>query len=447
MRLTLTVVLAAVVAGCATEEPTPLDSAAFYRRERPVAQTPPPPPVGPVDEGGPVDRIVRPSPASPGVSGVSDVVAEAVRSPRISGPSTLPATRPASTQPVNGAMATLSEVATTLPTGQYMIVGVVVAEVDGQPIFANKVLAMSQRELAIKARELDEKAFRRLAAEQIERNQRELIRNELEFRAAQRSLSEEERRFARSMTTKWLTDTVAHAGGSEVQLRQRLRAEGFDFDEVLEERHREFMAQVYYQRKVIPMIVITADAMREYYEKNKDKEFTEHPGVSFRIIKVSSKEVGDSARARSLAEEIHAEAVNDPDRFPQIATKRNKEEHLAKSAGMPIEGLLARGSWKVKEVEDAAWDLQPGGISPVIAVEDDFYIVKLERRSAGKTEPFNNEKVQDKIRRTLYAEQFRQLREREQKKLEREAIIRIDPRGKQLMLDMAMQRYRQWRGS
>jgi parvulin-like peptidyl-prolyl isomerase len=447
MRLTLTVLLAAALAGCSTEEPTPLDSAAFYRKDRAIAQNAPRPAVGPVDESGGVDPIVRRTQDDPGVSGISEVVSDAIRGPRIPEPTTLPSTQPASTQPLNVAVATLSESPTTLPTGQYMVVGVVVAEVDGQPIFANKILALSQRELAVRAKELDEKSFRRLAMQQIERDQKELVRNELEFRAAQRSLSEDERKLARSLTTKWLNETVAHAGGSEVQLRQRLRAEGFDFDEVLEERHREFMAQVYYQRKVIPMIVITADAMREYYDKYKEKEFSEQAGVSFRVIKVSTKEVGDSERARSLADEIHAEAVAEPDKFAQLATRRNKEETLAKSGGMPIEGLLSRGSWKVKEVEDAAWELQPGEVSPVVTVGDDYYIVKLERKSAGKTEPFHNEKVQDKIRRTLYAEQFRQMREREQKKLEREAIIRVDPRSMQLMLDMAMQRYRQWRGS
>jgi parvulin-like peptidyl-prolyl isomerase len=359
------------------------------------------------------------------------------------GPSTLPATMP-STQPIENAQQTGST-PTTLPTGQYMVVGLVVAEVDGQPIFANKVLALSQKELSVQAKELDERAFRRLAMDQIDKDKNQLIRDELEYRAAQRSLSEDERKLARTLTTKWLNDAIAHAGGSEEQLKRRVAAEGYNYDDVLNDKHREFMTQVYYQRKVIPLIVITADGMREYYEKHK-ADFSEKSGVSFRMIKVSVKEVGDRERALSIAQEIQDAAASNPDGFAALAKERNKEAYLKTSGGLPMDGLIEKGAFAIKPVEDAAWALEPGQVSPVITVGDAFYIIKLEKKTTGRTEPFTSEQVQDRIRAALRSEQFKALRDKEQKKLESEAIINIKRNALDTTLDMVMQRYKVWKG-
>jgi parvulin-like peptidyl-prolyl isomerase len=336
-----------------------------------------------------------------------------------------------------------------------MVVGLVLAEVDGQPIFANKVLALSQKELSVRAKELDEKAFRRLAMDQIDKDKSQLIRDELEYRAAQRSLNDDERRLARTLTTKWLTDAIAHTGGSEEQLKRRMAAEGYNFDDVLEDKHRELMTQVYYQRKIIPLIVITADGMREYYEKHK-ADFSEKSGVSFRMIKVSVKEVGDSVRAKSIAEEIQAAAAANPDGFAALAKERNKEAYLRDSGGLPMDGLIEKGAFAIKPVEDAAWALEPGQVSPVITVGDTYYIVKLEKKTTGHTEPFTSEQVQDRIRAAIRSEQFKALREKEQQRLQNEAIIRPDTRTAQgraedrrlmdLVTDIAMQRYPYWRG-
>ncbi len=86
-------------------------------------------------------------------------------------------------------------------------------------------------------------------------------------------------------------------------------------------------------------------------------------------------------------------------------------------------------------------------MSDVINVGDNFYIVRLVSKNVGRVRAFDTEDVQDQINRTMRAEQFRQLREREEQKLTKSAIVRGDERAMGFAIDMAMQRYQQWRNN
>jgi hypothetical protein len=76
-----------------------------------------------------------------------------------------------------------------------------------------------------------------------------------------------------------------------------------------------------------------------------------------------------------------------------------------------------------------------------------FYIVKLEEKTVGRVKPFDSEAVQDQITQTMRRDQFRVLREREEQKLRQNAIFHTDDHALGLALDMAMQRYQQWRSN
>ena len=54
--------------------------------------------------------------------------------------------------------------------------------------------------------------------------------------------------------------------------------------------------------------------------------------------------------------------------------------------------------------------------------------------------------MQDRIRETLRSEQFRKLRDAEQKKLEDDAFIRIEEPMVATAIEMVMQRYPGWHG-
>ena len=67
--------------------------------------------------------------------------------------------------------------------GGYKTLGGVVAEVNGNPIYANKVLRQLTPELAARAPELDEGQFRKLAAQEVAKKIEGLERDELLFGA------------------------------------------------------------------------------------------------------------------------------------------------------------------------------------------------------------------------------------------------------------------------
>src|SRR5688572_11695597 len=99
------------------------------------------------------------------VEGLSTTVQENVTGPgavdrsATTGPSASPATLAA-----NGAAAATRPV---IALGEFVIIGGVVAEVNGNPIYANKVLHLVEPVLAARARELDARRFKELAQQEI----------------------------------------------------------------------------------------------------------------------------------------------------------------------------------------------------------------------------------------------------------------------------------------
>ena len=99
-------------------------------------------------------------------------------------------------------------------SGQYLTLGGVVAEVNGTPIYANKVLALNEIPFRVKAKQLDARRFQYQAMIDIKKTVRELIQGELEYAAAQRNLDPDDRRLADAATMYWRSQKITAAGGS-----------------------------------------------------------------------------------------------------------------------------------------------------------------------------------------------------------------------------------------
>jgi len=363
------------------------------------------------------------NPQNQAVDKVSDVVQNEVRSSNPEGPSTRPT--------VGGA------------SGQYVALGGVVAMVNEQPIYANKVLRTLDPILAAKAKELDFERFRAAATTEVGRQVQEFIRSEVEFAAAQKNLSQEDQKFADVLTMQWRQRKITDAGGSLELARKRAEADGNSFDEICKEQYRLFMTQIYYQKKVIPRIQVTADDMRHYYDSNRDKLFTEHDQVKFRLIKVDVRLSGGGDRGKALekAKDLHAKAVANPTNFAELA-KTNDDAMLMKKGGLI--DWVDKGAYAIDAVSDAVFKGNPGEVTELIDAGRAFYIAKVEDRRIGRTLPFEDESVQDKIRTTLRSEQFRTLRDSIQEQLKGEALISINQEMMTTAVDMAMQNYSQW---
>jgi parvulin-like peptidyl-prolyl isomerase len=374
-------------------------------------------------------------------SQVSRIIQEQVRPPSQavpeSGNGAGPASRPATSQP-----APQSQPAVDV-SGQYQIVGAVLAEVNGKPIYADQVLRALENELRTEARQYDPEQFREKAADQIHRQVEEYIRAELEFAAADHNLDSKDKDLAKAQTTVWRQQQIAQAGGSVEMARRRAADEGQDFEDLVNQHFRLLMTQLYYQRHIFPLIRVTPNDMRQYYDSHS-KEFTQYPAAQFRVIEVDVNAAGSPDAAFKKIEHIRDEAVAGAD-FAKLAARYNDDPSLRASGGYPVPGgWVDKGAYNVESLEDELYKLQPGQITPALRDGDGIYIAKLEQLKRGEVQPFTSETVQDGIREKLRKEQFTELRDNQQLKLEGDAVITTNPDMMDLSLDMVMQQYPFW---
>lgn len=336
--------------------------------------------------------------------------------------------------------------------GEFLTIGGVVAEVNGQPIYADKVLSPIEPQLAAMAKEMDARQFRAAASAEISDKIVDFIENELEFAAASRYLDQQEKDFAHYLTEKWRQDQVALAGGSEELARRRFEERGENFDERVSEMHRVNMSRLFYQKRVWPRVQVSAADMRREYDRNLASKYSVHERAKFRLIKIEPSKVGDAKVAADRAAELKKRAETED--FAKLA-EFSTDPVLARTGGeLPTptgDGFFDRGAFAVEKVEEAVWALDPGQVSDVIDAGDAFYIAKLEQKEEGKTIPFEAESTQEDIRRTLEAQQFSAMRQAQQEKLMADATVRGDPRldpgAMQTAVEIAMQRYKAWRGA
>jgi hypothetical protein len=350
------------------------------------------------------------------------------------------ATQPAAQPPAQASLA----------SGQYMPLGGVVAEVNGTPIFVNKVLQMVGPTLRNDARTMDEDHFELAARDEIEREIGFLESDELEFAAAERNLDDSDKRFVTDLTAQYRLQLVTQSGGSEEVARRKAAANGDDFDELLRDRYRAFMIQVYYQRKYLPLAEPGARDMRDYYAAHVQKDFSEPSEAVFDLIKIdpaqehSDSSVEDKQLAYQQAKLAHDRAVAGTNFATLFAEFNNDPGLRILTNGTGNMGVMQRGSFNIPQIEDAVWSLQPGQTTDVIEVDGVLYIAKLESRKIGVVRPFEDEEVQTRIYNEIRRQRIADLREDELRRLRADSITTEYPAMMQTALDIALQNYKTW---
>lgn len=401
--------------GCDSSARRPLTAQAFLPRSSPTAAAPADPPRADVPQLTPISSSATTHPI------VASITA-------------------AATQPAPPATAPLA-----LPDGTFMTLGGVVADVNGTPIYANKVLSLLDKEFAAKAREMDAERFREFARREVERQRQELIADEVEYAAAERELTDDDKKLVDMLTMQYRQKTVIEAGGSVELAKRKAIAEGTTFDEMVQQQHRRLMRDLFYQRRILPRIQVTADDMRQFYKANVDKLYSRQAQAEFRVIKIDPARMGGSdPRAAAIAEinYIRTKALRGDD-FAALASAENHDDYLKSRGGDPG-GWIKQGSYLIDAVEKAVWALEPGQITEVIEANGAFYIAKLEAKKPATVRPFEDQSVQDDIQARLRQAQFANLRDKVRADLEAGAAVTANDAQLDLMVEMAMQKYPRW---
>jgi parvulin-like peptidyl-prolyl isomerase len=456
MSMLLGAAMLTASAGCGgaggNNRPVPLD-VAFNNHKEPANN---PQPVGPLAEragqamynDSSIDQLnPRPAPtdqSSPANGSPNGVIAEPVRkameAPTFSALRAATQTSP-STAPSRNGPAT----APGAGTGVHLTLGSLVCEVNGAPIYAHQVIEPLAPMLAAKARQMDTAQFKMYAANEIAKMTGLLIRNELEYAIADRSLDADEKHVARALNEKFREDLIRKAGGSLQVARQQIAAQGFDFDRVVQEQYKVKLRSVYMMRKEWPKVQVTAQDMRAYYDKHKNDLFSERAQAQFRVIKIGIKQTGSRELAKKKIDDLHRRAVEGED-FAELAANYNDDPYLTRARGAVSgeNGWMDRGAYANQKVEDAVWAINPGEVTDVIEGPDAFFIARLDQKKNGRVRSFDEAQVQEQIRNTLQDEQFRALREKRIEQLKADAVIYPDPPLLQPALDIAMQNYPAW---
>lgn len=436
-RLTIpALAILAVLCGCGGDNTQNLSPDDFYARRPPGAVSPVPRLDHPGILAVPDAHAVTAAPANTeyNTSPASEIAPSDI--PPQSSP--LPTTRP-------------TVVATTLParvqaalaTDQFMTLGAVVRVVNGTPIYANKVLrrdAVILRQLA-RTRDIDD--FEIEARAEIERTINELTNDELEIASAERTLDPKDIAIARALTTKWHTEQVDEAGGSEAIARLRAQESGQDFDEQEQDQYRHYLQLLYYYKKIDPQIEIRAEDVRKYYESHLD-EFSTQTSATIQLIESNpAHHRGDTNAAKAKLEDIRRRILAGED-FAEYARNEND---LPGSSGPDGDGgqmTLQPNTFALTKVDSEIWKSLPGQVSRVIEDQGSFYIFKLVNRQYGATKSFADKAVQDAITKRLYDAQQRDRRDAEISRLEKEDIVYDNPKWIDAAVEMALENYPRW---
>lgn len=428
------------LAACSSNAPQQISSQNFYAR-RPSAGSPIPP----------LDR--------PGIISLPDEHAQAsgVSAPGVptGGPQfNLNDIPPISSIPTTGPSAALGSnrlLPSTLPdleTDQYMTLGGVVMVVNGQPIYADKVLRLASSALQKHAKEMDKTEFEDAARIEIERTIRSLRDDELAAAAAERSLDPKDIQLARQLTRLWAQHEVAEVGGAEQVARLRAQEFGENFQDEEEDQYHRYLYELYLFRKIYPQVDITAEDERDYYAAHID-EFTTPAQATIILIEADPAKLNDDpAAARAKLEGIRKRVLAGED-FAEYGRSDNDLPGATGSEGNGGEMVLKPNSFLLTNVESAVWKTPVGQISDIIADHDAFFIFKVISRDVGGTKSFADRAVQDTINRHLRDLQVQQRRDEEMRKLQMEDIVQpSDPQkidaAIDMVVEMALQNYPQW---
>jgi parvulin-like peptidyl-prolyl isomerase len=136
------------------------------------------------------------------------------------------------------------------------------------------------------------------------------------------------------------------------------------------QEERGFSEQQYRREVLWPMLALRqlvaaqTEVTQEDLKKALESEFG--PRVRARLIALDSK---------SKAEQVRAEAVANPEAFGDLSKKYSVEPGVAAAYGVipPIRKHLGD-----PHLEEVAFSLQPGQISPIVQVANMYYILKCE---------------------------------------------------------------------
>jgi len=392
------------------------------------------------------DEVIKPDEevATTWPSAASPATARAMVRPA-TGPATAATAPTSASAPAAGPTTTATRGYTI--TGAATVVAAGILQVNGKFITLRDVLHPIRRELRTAAGSGSEARFRRDALALIRQEQIRQIQQVLLLAAAKDRFEDHHAEVIKEEVQKRLRQAVAEFGGSRTRFDERLREEGTDLATWLVDMERSLTVQTYLRLHFESRIVVNQRMKRKHYADHRD-EFRADERVQMQIIAAPlsaflpeggwpSQAERDAAKVKAKVAIARAEAALKAGKdFADVAREHSKGPMASKGG---VWEPMERGSFRAKEVEEAAFAQKVGQVSKVIEAQDAFYIVKTLARQAGREQPF--EEVQGRIESELRRRQYRQLTEAFRRQLYSKATVVGTERFEREAVDAAVRMY------
>ena len=264
-----------------------------------------------------------------------------------------------------------------------------------------------------------------------------VVRTTLALNEAERELTPSQKEMIATNVQHIRGRFLTEAGGSEEQLRDKLKRNDLDLKEMLERERRKLTIGAYHRQKFMLSIVITRKMMWKYYQANRGR-YVGGREVSLRVIVVpgggllplntrkatAAQQKEARAKAREMALEA-AKAIEDGEDFQSVAKRVGKsiqdrfgkEWHNYDFKGMgAVQKMIDEGGlWprmspdnfpKGSEVlARAARTLEEGKVSEVEEADGCCYLIQAARVMETRNKSF--EEAQEDILNILRNQEYR----------------------------------------
>ncbi len=389
-----------------------------------------PPPLPPVDQG-----------QDPDVRTIDEVGNDPVEAPLT----------PAGVEQVDDPIGGISQGNPVEPAEGYRTIGGVLGEVNGKAIYATDVIDARRNQLRALALRLPPTQFAQEAGRILMEEVSDRTRNAILLSIFERNASQGEQQLATLMTTAWRLQFITQHGGSEAEARRAAREQyGMSLEALGEDEYQRHLSRTFVRKNIMPHIRPTAVEVRQEYERlRKAGELDQAGEIDFSIIEFrpDADDEVSLAAMQNQAAEVRQRALAG-ESFDELARVFNDNPALASSGGrLPASLLpLAKGSYAVAAVDEAAWETQEGDVSPVIAHDGKLFLVKVNTKLMPRTLGF------DEVQRNVLEQMAAQEQQRRLNVYQKAEIARLEqPTGdeqRQMLataLEIVMQEYDRWR--
>ena len=210
-------------------------------------------------------------------------------------------------------------------------------------------------------------------------------------------------------------------GGDRAAFVRTLQAQGYTVTKFKEIEREKIIIQAMRQSKVDSNFVISPTQIQAYYDKNRAAYATPEQ-VKLRMIVIregSSGDVPDIGSKKELAEEIRQKVAGGAE-FDRMAQMSSEDETTQQVGG--DWGWVERNTLN-EQLTNVAFSLRPGEVSPVIAIENTFYIIKVEAKRSAALKPIGD--VRGEIEKNLIQQERIKVQQRWLDTLRQKAYIKI----------------------